>query len=188
MQAKHEGMPSRPWSVPVSIHEIPETGRRFELEADETVRAALAGALGLRALPRAAATFELTRRGADRLRVVGRVAATVGQTCVVTLEPIENEIEEAVDLDFVLAAATDTDEAQDKSRRVEVMVEDTSELLHGDTVDLGALATEFLTLGIDPYPRKEGAVFQTPPAEDGSDHPFAALARLRRGGPGGNAG
>jgi uncharacterized metal-binding protein YceD (DUF177 family) len=188
MQAKHEGTPSRSWSLPVSIHEIPDTGRRFELEADETVRAALAEALDLRALPRVAATFEVTRRGADRLRVVGRVGATVGQTCVVTLEPIESEIEEAVDIEFVRAAATDIGETQDKARRVEVMVEDTPELLPGDTVDLGALATEFLSLGIDPYPRKEGAVFQTPLAEDAADHPFAALARLRRGGQGGNAG
>ena len=33
-------------------------------------------------------------------------------------------------------------------------------------VDLGAVATEFLLLGIDPYPRKPGAVFEAPPAGD----------------------
>ena len=32
------------------------------------------------------------------------------------------------------------------------------ETLHGGVVDLGAVATEFLILGIDPYPRKPGAV------------------------------
>ncbi len=30
------------------------------------------------------------------------------------------------------------------------------------TVDLGAIATEFFLLGIDPYPRKEGAEFEAP--------------------------
>ena len=33
------------------------------------------------------------------------------------------------------------------------------ERLIGDVVDLGALATEFLILGLDPYPRKAGATF-----------------------------
>ena len=48
-------------------------------------------------------------------------------------------------------------------------------------VDLGAVATEFLLLGIDPYPRKPGAVFDAPPAGDPSSHPFAALAALKKG-------
>jgi len=177
----------RPCSVPVSIHEIPETGRRFELEADETVRVAIAAAAGLRALPRLQATFEVTRRGADGLRVTGRLGATVGQTCVVTLDTIENEIEESIALDFVPAAAADLEGAAGKGGQVEVTTEETPELLHGDTVDLGAVAAEFLMLAIDPYPRKPGAVFQAPTTEPEGEHPFAALASLRRGGSGGNA-
>ena len=52
--------------------------------------------------------------------------------------------------------------------------------LIGGAVDLGALAVEFLMLGLDPYPRKPGAVFEEPPqdrkAEAGA---FAALAKLK---------
>ena len=47
-------------------------------------------------------------------------------------------------------------------------------------VDLGALATEFLMLGIDPYPRKAGAEFAPPKVEDAGEHPFAALAALEK--------
>jgi hypothetical protein len=47
-------------------------------------------------------------------------------------------------------------------------------------IDLGALATEFLILGIDPYPRKPGTVFE-PPWEGGDvGHPFAGLAALTK--------
>ncbi len=42
----------------------------------------------LRTLPRLEATFDLVRRGRDGLHVTGRVTATVGQTCVITLEPL----------------------------------------------------------------------------------------------------
>jgi hypothetical protein len=53
--------------------------------------------------------------------------------------------------------------------------------LIGDRVDLGAIAVEFLILGIDPYPRKPGVAFEPPAAEDESEHPFAALAALKKG-------
>ena len=92
-----------PWSVPVAVHDVPETGRRFDLVADQNTRAALAEVIGLRALPRLEASFDVSRHGRDGLRVVGRVSATVGQTCVVTLEPIDNEVDEAVDLVFAPA-------------------------------------------------------------------------------------
>ena len=72
----------------------------FELMADEKVRAALAESIGLRALPRLEASFDVSRHGREGLHVVGRVSATVGQNCVVTLEPIDSEIDEAVDLVF----------------------------------------------------------------------------------------
>ena len=49
------------------------------------------------------------------------------------------------------------------------------------TIDLGAIATEFLILAIDPYPRKPGAVFQSPSAGEPAAHPFAALAALKKG-------
>jgi hypothetical protein len=45
---------------------------------------------------------------------------------------------------------------------------------------LGAIATEFLLLGIDPYPRKAGAEFSPQKSEDGSAKPFAALEALKK--------
>ncbi|MGZ5835725.1 MAG: YceD family protein, partial [Xanthobacteraceae bacterium] len=42
-----------------------------------------------------------------------------------------------------------------------------------------ALATEFLILGIDPYPRKPGATFVAPASESADGGPFAALAKLK---------
>jgi uncharacterized metal-binding protein YceD (DUF177 family) len=175
----------RPWSVPVSIDEVPETGRHFDLVADESVRAAVAKLAGLRTLPRLTANFDVTRRGRDGLRVVGQVSATVGQICVVTLDPMESELEEPVDLVFTPEADLAHDErAADPKRQVEVTEEDLPEPLINGMVDLGVLATEFLILGIDPYPRKADAVFETPEKGKDVDHPFAALAALKKRGGG----
>jgi len=43
-------------------------------------------------------------------------------------------------------------------------------------IDLGALATEFFALGLDPYPRKPGVEFVAPAESAPPDSPFAALA------------
>jgi hypothetical protein len=180
---KRERLSERPWSAPVALHEVPETGRRVELIADERTRAAIAKLAGLRSLPRLEAVFDVSRRGRDGLQVVGRVSATVGQTCVVTLEPIENEVSEEIDLLFAPAAAP----ADHSGAGVAIDARDGPEPLTGGAVDLGLLATEFLILGVDPYPRKPGAVLEVSSAGDDSVKPFAALAVLKKG-QGGSAG
>ena len=169
-----------PWSVPVTVHEVPPSGRHFALVADAAARAAIAKSAELRALSRLEATFDVTRRDPGGLHVVGRVQASVGQSCVVTLDPIENEIDEVVDLYFVPGAAPALGEAAGRIT-LEVASHDV-EPLRDDTIDLGAIATEVLILAIDPYPRKSEAVFEAPPDEDKTEHPFAALAKLKREG------
>jgi hypothetical protein len=149
----------------------------MELVADESTRAAVAKLAGLAALPRLVAAFDVTRRG-DGLRVVGSVSATVGQTCVVTLEPLENDVEEEVDLLFSPSSAPEI--IEEDGSEVEITDPDAPEPLIGGVIDLGAIATEFLILGLDPYPRKPGAVFEQPTSDDPSSHPFAALAELKK--------
>jgi uncharacterized metal-binding protein YceD (DUF177 family) len=168
------------WSVPVTIEEVTEAGRHFDLVADAGTRAAVARVAGLRDLPRLEATFDVTRRGADGLHVTGLVSATVGQDCVVTLEPLTNEVEEKVDLNFVPRPAALREEGDTESEPREPKWDDPESLVDG-VVDLAALATEFLILGLDPYPRKRGAVFDPPAPAEPEDGPFAALAKLTKG-------
>ena len=179
-----EGVSACGWSVPLAITDVSEAGRHLDLVANAQARAAVATLAGLAALPRLEASFDVTRRGRGGLHVVGRVSATVGQTCVVTLEPVENEVDEAIDVAFVPAGATSLEEYG--SGEVEVTLEDAPEPLVGNAIDLGAIATEFLILGLDPYPRRPDVVFETPPAAgDEPAHPFAALAGLKKGQGGG---
>lgn len=169
-----------PWRAAVPVAEIPEDGLHRELEASAAEREAVAAAAGLRELPRFGASFDLAHAGDGCVHVTGRVQAAVGQTCVVTLEPLTNEISEDVDVMFsadpqpvAAAAAEDDDDA---------LTEDPPEAIVNGMIDLGALATEFLMLGLDPYPRKEGVVFEPVIAPvDPADNPFAALEALKKG-------
>jgi uncharacterized metal-binding protein YceD (DUF177 family) len=170
------------WSVPVAVEDIPETGLHLSLEAPAEIRAEVAKLAGLRDLPRFSAEFDLARKGAG-VHVTGHISARVGQTCVVTLEPIENAVEEAVDLQFAPTAAGEAKGAHQLARDEE---EPPEPLVEG-SLDLGMVATEFLILGIDPYPRKAGAEFAPPKREDGGEHPFAALESLKKGLGGGKS-
>jgi uncharacterized metal-binding protein YceD (DUF177 family) len=167
----------RPWSVSVRLEDVPAAGRHLEISPDEPTRAAIARAAGVEAVSRLDASFDLTPHGRDGLHVTGSVSASVRQTCVVTLEPVVNEIDEVLDLIFAPARATSGAAAAGQ------VAEEGPEPLVDGAVDLGAVATEFLILGIDPYPRKPDAVFIPPADDDADSKPFAALAALKKGAP-----
>jgi hypothetical protein len=102
---------------------------------------------------------------------------------VVTLDPIESDIDEEIDLMFAPEAearplADLIEEGQDE--RDDAEVPEPPEAILGGIIDLGRLATDALFLGVDPYPRKAGAVFEAQVENpDPQDHPFAALKALQ---------
>jgi uncharacterized metal-binding protein YceD (DUF177 family) len=166
--------PQYRWRVPIRLADVPESGLHLDLVADQEVRTRLIELAGLRDLPRLEVAVDLVRDGED-LRASGRVCAVVGQVCGITLEPMESLIDEPFDVTFAPPAAetpvTSVDGLEEGDEPVEALVD--------GVADLGALATEFLLLAVDPYPRKPGAVFVAPTEPDPADGPFASLAVLK---------
>jgi uncharacterized metal-binding protein YceD (DUF177 family) len=168
------------WSNPISIDDVSERGMHVDLVADEAIRAEVARIAGLRDLSRLSASFDVTREGIDAVRIAGEVSAAVGQNCVVTLEPMQNEIREAIDLLFTSHAKGSIADSEGKIT-LDFSDPDPVEPVREGTVDLAAIAIEFFLLGIDPYPRKDGAVFEAAKVpEDPSKHPFAVLEALKK--------
>lgn len=161
------------WSVPVRIEDIPEEGRQVHLAADEGARAEVARQAGLLGVSRLEADFDLRRAARGSIDVSGRVTATVRQTCVVSLEPMDNIISEPVAITFVPEGAPATSGDADPD------AVDIEPLIDG-RIDLGAIAGEFLILGVDPYPRKEGAEFVPPPGASERSSPFDVLDALKK--------
>jgi hypothetical protein len=172
---------SNPWSLPIAIVQIPETGMHRDIEASATQRDALAAVAGLREVLSAKASFDVTPEREGRIHVVGRASARIGQTCVVSLDPIESDIDEAIDVVFApesqIPQLSDlVDDAEDS----DIEIPDPPEPIVNGMIDLGRVATDALYLAIDPYPRKPGVVFEPPAAaQDPEDHPFAALKALK---------
>jgi uncharacterized metal-binding protein YceD (DUF177 family) len=170
-----------PWRVPVTVEQIPDTGLHRDIEADQAVRVAMAEVAGLREVLSARASLDVTPQRGGRYHVAGHVRARIGQTCIVTLDPIENDIDEPIDLTFAppeqIPQLSDLVEAAAES---DAEIPDPPEPIENGVIDLGRLATDALFLAIDPYPRKPDAVFEPPVVpDDPEDHPFAALKALK---------
>ena len=172
--------PAQRWRVPVRLEDVPETGLHLDLVADADVRAGLAALAGVRDMPRLEAAIDVVRQG-NGLRVTGRVSATVAQDCVVTLEALENPVDEPVDVVFAPPAPVQAaaDEDHDGDHHEAHAGDEPPEALVDGAADLGAVLADFLLLGIDRYPRKPDAVFAPPAPASGGDNPFAVLAKLK---------
>jgi hypothetical protein len=172
---------SDPWSVPITVEQIPDTGLHRDIEASAATREAMAELGCLREILSASASLDVTPKSGGRVHVEGRIRARIGQTCVVTLDPIESDIDEPIDLIFappeqIPEMAALVDEAAESA----VEIPDPPEPIVNGVIDLGRLATDALFLGVDPYPRKPDAVFEVPVVPpDPEDHPFAALKALQ---------
>ena len=174
-----------PWRCQVLVAQIPDTGLHRDIAADSAAREAMAELAGVREIVSASASFDVTLGRGGRVHVAGRVRARVGQTCVVSLDPIETEIDEAIDLEFAPPdQIRELSQLVDAAEEGEEEIPDPPEPISNGMIDLGRVATDALYLAIDPYPRKPGVVFEPKLDEaDPLDHPFAALKALQASEP-----
>lgn len=136
---------SRPeLSRPVSVNRLPHT---VVVEANEAELAALARRLDIPAVLALRCRFELRSAGAAVL-AQGVLAGRVVQSCVVTLEPVEQDVAEAFSLRFVPEGQESDDDDPEAPDEVPYQ---------GARIDLGEAAAEQLALALDPYPRQPGA-------------------------------
>jgi hypothetical protein len=177
---KSEAKPMDHWNVLVRLDSVPDDGLHVTLTADPATCATVARLVDVDAVLRFEARFDVIRHGKSGLTVTGEVSARVRQSCVLTLEPVENDISEPV---VVVFAAPKAD-AKVIPEEIEIAVDgdDSPEPLVNGTADLGHLATEFLALAVDRYPRKPGVEFRPPATADHGGSPFDALAVLKKNG------
>jgi uncharacterized protein len=170
---------SFPLNFVVTRDEVLEQGLEVEIDATSDERDALAAYLDIPAVEAMSAHLTVSRWRGRGLAVRGTVEARVVQTCVVTLDPVENAIHENVEAFYAPDIAPRPEE--DTAEGAEIADLDVEPLIN-DRIDVGALVCEHLALGLDPYPRKPGAAFSSGAEDAGEERKsgaFAALAALR---------
>ena len=128
--------------------------------------------------------IDSNRAGSGRLRLTGQLQADVTQTCVVTLEPVDAQLEVPVEVEFWPAALVEEMERNAEESGNHGLL-DWPEAVVDGRIDLGPVIYETLATALDPYPKRPGISFdwsQGHPeaAGEGKSGPFAALAALKR--------
>lgn len=183
------------WTVPVK--KLAKNGISLSYEASDTEIEVIREAYDLHAAHLFRLEVDLRQGQQGIITVKGRLAVSVEQKCVVTLLPVA----EKMDFDFDRLFVRDRDNnkrknKKDKQRRddgVEVVIEplddDPPDILTGNSIDIGKMALEEFSLGLNPYPRHSTAPgtaeFSFPgttTADDTSDadvRPFAVLKSIQ---------
>lgn len=169
----------------VRVDRIPASGMALDIEAKPAERVALADRFGIPSIDmlRAELTLRVLAGGAV-VRVTGRIQAQVVQTCVVTLEPVPESVDERFTLSF------GREVAEEIGAEIELSLdeEDPPDPIVDGAIDVGEAVAEHLALALDPFPRKPGIVFEGGEEEAAGEaeepeekpNPFAVLAQLRK--------
>ncbi len=153
-------------------------GVAHDISANEAERAALCGRFDLLALNTLSAVITLSKN-ARGIKATGRLQAQVTQACTATGEPVDDQLNEAIDLLFV-EPPMENGEAELDEEECESMFHD------GKLVDIGEAAAQTMGLALNPYPRCKNAEKRLRAAGVKSEEeqliasgPFAGLAALK---------
>jgi hypothetical protein len=162
-----------------AVQEIPEAGLAVERTASPEELEAVARALELVACRSLTARYTVTPRGGGHVQVSGSVKAVVEQTCVVTLEPLVNEVADSFSVDYW----PDSEMPEPSGGVVDMHDEPDLEPIVAGRIEVGRVIFESVAGAIDLFPRKPGVTFEAPAQQDDGSargaSPFAALARMK---------
>lgn len=170
-------------SRPLKVDEIRD-GASGEIAVNEPELGSIAEMLDLAALDRLTFAYRLDRRGGGRLFLSGTLRASVTQTCVVSLEPVEASLDVPVEMEFWPAELVPP-AARNAADPGGTGLTDWPEVIRDGRIDLGPVIYETLATALDPYPKRQGASFDWAESEgkggEGAESgPFASLAALKR--------
>ncbi|MBD3661606.1 MAG: DUF177 domain-containing protein [Arenibacter algicola] len=174
------------FSRPVQVADLTTGERSIDIEATPGERDARAARLGVNGLDALSARAALQILSNGDVRLTMHAQARVRQTCVVTLAPMESDVN--VDFTTTYSAAPVEDWGHDEEEFADIDADiEPPEPLENGQIDLGEAAVEQLALEIDPFPRVKGATFDgftTDPnaAEEDAKakpNPFAVLSKLK---------
>ncbi|MCB9991329.1 MAG: DUF177 domain-containing protein [Rhodospirillales bacterium] len=179
------------WSHKVDADDIGKTPIRTTISASPQERKDLARRLGVDSVEFLEARLVMERVSGNRvIHIEGNFAVRLTQSCVVTLEPIVQEIEGPVEgwyanADSAVSLVRARHEKKSRSNDAEIEMldeKDDPEPLVDGQIDLGELVTQYVSLSVDPYPHQEGVTYEELEKAKGKaaenpvrQNPFAAL-------------
>ena len=156
------------FSRPLQVDRVPALGSHERLAADEKECAALAKRFDLPRIHSLGGLLKVVPWRGGGLKITGTLNARVDQVSVISLETFTSDLEFAIERYFL-------------SPRAGPPVEEDVDVIENGIVDLGEILAESMALELDPYPRREGEVFNDVEehSESAKVSPFTSLLKLK---------
>lgn len=111
-------------------------------------------------------------------RINGDIKAKCEQRCIVTLKPVAETIQESFSVWLRPSSRQEEDESNE-----ELDPYDDIDYYVGDSIDMGEIITQYLSVFLDPYPKAESAKLHKEIMVDDNDdikvNPFKDLEKLK---------
>lgn len=164
----------------VRVDEVPTEGRKYEFSADDETLALLIENSPASSVSKFDGHIDM-RPIRGGIEAKGRLQAVLQQPCVVTLEPVDEQIDVNIERIYLRGEEPELDVTANGEVFVDLEANADNEWFDGDKIDLSDFIYEQFLLNLNPYPKQEGA--QMPDVKDdddpGEQSPFAALAALK---------
>ena len=157
------------FSRPLQVDRVPALGCHERLAADEKECAALATRFDVPRIHSLGGLLNVLPWRGGGLKITGTLNARVDQVSVISLETFTSDLEFAIERYFLPPQAGHP------------AADDDVDTIENGSVDLGEILAESLALELDPYPRREGEVFNDieEQPESAQVSPFTVLSRFK---------
>ncbi len=139
------------FSHEVDLTKLSKTGKDFHLVADGDARAKIAARLRVPAVKALSGDIHIAATPKTIL-ARGAVRAQLVRECVASLEELDETVDDKFEVEFLRSV----DDAPPEENSGEDWL--APEVHEGLVFDIGELLVQQLSLAMDPFPRKEGAV------------------------------
>jgi len=162
--------------------------REIEIKATSKECAAIAARFEILCIEAFSANCTATPWRKKGISLTGRIRARLEQSCIVTLEPVAQQID--VPFRALFWPAKYADELPDAGLSGEIFnditLDDSPELYENDEINMGETVLEYFALAIDPYPKKPDTIIRpdrgNPEQVAIKPSPFLVLKDLKNGG------
>ncbi len=180
-----------PWDcleLAFDAEKISADGRRIKFALNDEQREVFIKSLDVRDLKVRQTEFLLRPVSGKRFALTGRLSFTVGQDCIVSLDPLSFDHTADINVQFWPEDAVARYYASQSDAEVDPLDDDEPEQIEAGMVNVGRYLYEFIATSINPYPRKGDVEFNWQDKKHSqtdddqlSEKPFAVLKILQKG-------
>ena len=166
------------FSYIIDITRLPAKGENIKIQADDAQKKALERRLGLEKIDSFCVDALVRPLNKHQVRATGTVKGKITQTCVVTLQSFDAEVEDSFNVLF-----EEPNPADLTLNEIDLDMSDEEEdvdVLENNKIDLGEVAVEYFSLALDPFPHAPDVCFSDKIEDEPRKNAFSALEKLKK--------